>query len=79
MSVLTTEPGVLSLDAMASVAYRPEAIVLLHGRALQGPVEADASSGSGLDPDMSPQCADIQVHRVAGRNGLSVAGWRSSS
>jgi K+-transporting ATPase ATPase C chain len=30
------------------------------------------SSGSGLDPDISPRYADLQVHRVAERNGLSV-------
>ncbi|MFD3501601.1 potassium-transporting ATPase subunit C [Streptomyces sp. NPDC058676] len=37
------------------------------------PADAVTSSGSGLDPDISPQYADIQVHRVAERNGLSVA------
>ncbi|MFF4353722.1 potassium-transporting ATPase subunit C [Streptomyces sp. NPDC001530] len=37
------------------------------------PAEAVTSSGSGLDPDISPDYADIQVHRVAVKNGLSVA------
>lgn len=37
------------------------------------PADAVTSSGSGLDPDISPQYAQIQVHRVADRNGLSVA------
>lgn len=37
------------------------------------PADAVTSSGSGLDPDISPQYAEIQVHRVAGENGLSVA------
>ena len=37
------------------------------------PADAVTSSGSGLDPDISPQYADIQVHRVADKNGLSVA------
>ncbi|GGT22028.1 potassium-transporting ATPase subunit C [Streptomyces chromofuscus] len=37
------------------------------------PADAVTSSGSGLDPDISPEYADIQVHRVAERNGLSVA------
>ncbi|MFE5143126.1 potassium-transporting ATPase subunit C [Streptomyces fagopyri] len=37
------------------------------------PVDAVTSSGSGLDPDISPQYADIQVHRIAEKNGLSVA------
>ncbi|MER5193673.1 potassium-transporting ATPase subunit C [Streptomyces sp. NPDC002755] len=37
------------------------------------PADAVTSSGSGLDPDISPQYADLQVYRVAERNGLSVA------
>jgi potassium-transporting ATPase KdpC subunit len=37
------------------------------------PADAVTSSGSGLDPDISPRYADIQVHRIAEKNGLSVA------
>jgi K+-transporting ATPase ATPase C chain len=37
------------------------------------PADAVTSSGSGLDPEISPQYAEIQVHRVAEKNGLSVA------
>ncbi|MEU6515382.1 potassium-transporting ATPase subunit C [Streptomyces sp. NPDC046978] len=37
------------------------------------PADAVTSSGSGLDPDISPQYAEIQVHRIADRNGLAVA------
>ncbi|WP_327691891.1 MULTISPECIES: potassium-transporting ATPase subunit C [unclassified Streptomyces] len=37
------------------------------------PADAVTSSGSGLDPDISPDYAEIQVHRIAARNGLSVA------
>lgn len=37
------------------------------------PADAVTSSGSGLDPDISPNYADLQVHRVAEKNGLSVA------
>ncbi|MFI6558626.1 potassium-transporting ATPase subunit C [Streptomyces sp. NPDC050534] len=37
------------------------------------PADAVTSSGSGLDPNISPQYAEIQVHRVAAKNGLSVA------
>ncbi len=37
------------------------------------PPDAVTSSGSGLDPAISPAYADLQVHRVAERNGLSVA------
>ncbi|MBA2950804.1 potassium-transporting ATPase subunit C [Streptomyces himalayensis] len=36
------------------------------------PADAVTSSGSGLDPDISPQYADLQVHRIAEKNGLSV-------
>ncbi|MBJ6643315.1 potassium-transporting ATPase subunit C [Streptomyces griseoincarnatus] len=39
----------------------------------QVPADAVTSSGSGLDPDISPRYADLQVHRVAERNGLSTA------
>ncbi|MFC8429634.1 potassium-transporting ATPase subunit C [Streptomyces sp. NPDC057253] len=42
-------------------------------RASQVPADAVTSSGSGLDPDISPAYADLQVHRIAERNGLSVA------
>ncbi|WP_328368542.1 potassium-transporting ATPase subunit C [Streptomyces sp. NBC_00445] len=35
------------------------------------PADAVTSSASGLDPDISPGYADLQVHRVAERNGLS--------
>ncbi|MCS0603649.1 potassium-transporting ATPase subunit C [Streptomyces sp. LP11] len=37
------------------------------------PADAVTSSGSGLDPAISPAYAGLQVHRVAARNGLSVA------
>ncbi|MYV75569.1 potassium-transporting ATPase subunit C, partial [Streptomyces sp. SID1046] len=36
------------------------------------PADAVTSSGSGLDPDISPQYAKIQIHRVAEQNGLDV-------
>ncbi|MYW64409.1 potassium-transporting ATPase subunit C [Streptomyces sp. SID8379] len=37
------------------------------------PADAVTSSGSGLDPAISPEYADLQVHRVAEKNHLSVA------
>ncbi|MFJ6983975.1 MULTISPECIES: potassium-transporting ATPase subunit C [unclassified Streptomyces] len=42
-------------------------------RPAEVPADAVTSSGSGLDPDISPQYARLQVHRVADRNGLPVA------
>ncbi|MFD5638707.1 potassium-transporting ATPase subunit C [Streptomyces sp. NPDC127077] len=37
------------------------------------PADAVTSSGSGLDPDISPSYAELQVHRIAEKNGLPVA------
>ncbi|MEU8483484.1 potassium-transporting ATPase subunit C [Streptomyces sp. NPDC048641] len=37
------------------------------------PADAVTSSGSGLDPDISPDYAGLQVHRVAEKNHLPVA------
>ncbi|MFE2309237.1 potassium-transporting ATPase subunit KdpC [Streptomyces sp. NPDC059411] len=37
------------------------------------PADAVTSSGSGLDPNISPAYADLQIHRVAEKNGLPVA------
>ncbi|MYT37242.1 potassium-transporting ATPase subunit C [Streptomyces sp. SID8356] len=37
------------------------------------PADAVTSSGSGLDPHISPAYAKLQIHRVAERNALGVA------
>ncbi|MER5718987.1 potassium-transporting ATPase subunit C [Streptomyces sp. NPDC002132] len=42
-------------------------------RPSQVPADAVTSSGSGLDPDISPAYAELQAPRVAVRNGLPVA------
>jgi K+-transporting ATPase ATPase C chain len=39
----------------------------------QVPADAVTSSGSGLDPDISPAYAELQVNRVAARNHLDTA------
>ncbi|NEE26179.1 potassium-transporting ATPase subunit C, partial [Streptomyces sp. SID7982] len=36
------------------------------------PADAVTSSGSGLDPHISPAYAELQAHRVAEKNGLDV-------
>lgn len=41
------------------------------------PADAVTSSGSGLDPDISPEYAGLQVRRVAERNDLPVARIRT--
>jgi K+-transporting ATPase ATPase C chain len=41
------------------------------------PIDAVTRSGSGLDPDISPQDADLQAARVARARGLDLATVRS--
>ncbi|MHC3454913.1 potassium-transporting ATPase subunit C [Streptomyces prasinus] len=36
------------------------------------PADAVTSSGSGLDPHISPEYAALQIHRIAEKNGLTV-------
>jgi K+-transporting ATPase ATPase C chain len=59
-------------DAKAAVV-RDNSTAAYQVKPSQVPADAVTSSGSGLDPDISPQYADIQVHRVAERNRLPTA------
>ncbi|HVY47928.1 MAG TPA: potassium-transporting ATPase subunit KdpC [Minicystis sp.] len=50
-------------------------IKMLRDAGVQGPIPADlvTKSASGLDPDISPEAAELQVPRVAHERGLTAA------
>jgi potassium-transporting ATPase KdpC subunit len=59
---------------VAAIARRQHRIAVREHVPLSAvPADAVTASGSGLDPDISPAYAAIQVPRVARENGLSVA------
>ncbi|MFE7180668.1 potassium-transporting ATPase subunit C [Streptomyces erythrochromogenes] len=61
--VVAAKEAVIADNSTPSHTVEPEDV----------PADAVTSSGSGLDPNISPAYAGLQVHRVAERNGLTVA------
>ncbi|MFF9978629.1 potassium-transporting ATPase subunit C [Streptomyces erythrochromogenes] len=61
--VVAAKEAVIADNSTPSHTVEPEDV----------PADAVTSSGSGLDPNISPAYAELQVHRVAERNGLTVA------
>ncbi|MFF3722260.1 potassium-transporting ATPase subunit C [Streptomyces erythrochromogenes] len=60
--VVAAKEAVIADNSTGSYTVKPEDV----------PADAVTSSGSGLDPDISPEYAKIQVHRVAEQNKLDV-------
>lgn len=61
--VLSAEEAVVKDNSVPGYTVEPSDV----------PADAVTSSGSGLDPAVSPEYAELQVHRVAAKNGLPVA------
>ncbi|MFF0265717.1 potassium-transporting ATPase subunit C [Kribbella sp. NPDC004536] len=66
--------GPNNADLVAAIDQRRKAVAALEGvDPSQVPPDAVTASGSGLDPDISPAYAALQMNRVARERGLSVA------
>ncbi len=66
--------GPLNPDLVATIEERKAAVAELEGvDPADVPADAVTASGSGLDPEISPEYAAIQVARVARERGLPVA------
>ncbi|WP_371614005.1 potassium-transporting ATPase subunit C [Streptomyces sp. NBC_00454] len=60
--VVAAKDAVVADNSTASYQVKPEDV----------PADAVTSSGSGLDPEISPEYAKLQIHRVAEQNKLDV-------
>ncbi|MFG2335410.1 potassium-transporting ATPase subunit C [Streptomyces yangpuensis] len=60
--VVAAKEAVIADNSTATHEVRPEDV----------PADAVTSSGSGLDPNISPAYAELQINRVAERNNLDV-------
>ncbi|MFG2483224.1 potassium-transporting ATPase subunit C [Streptomyces virginiae] len=60
--VVAAKEAVIADNSTAGYTVKPEDV----------PADAVTSSGSGLDPHISPEYAKIQIHRVAEQNKLDV-------
>lgn len=67
--------GPTSAVLIATVAKRRAAWQALNGQA--APIDAVTASGSGLDPDISPQTALAQADRIAAARGADVVAVRA--
>ncbi|MFI2240203.1 potassium-transporting ATPase subunit KdpC [Streptomyces chrestomyceticus] len=69
-----TNQGATNTDLIAAVKERKKRIAETYGvPESRVPADAVTSSGSGLDPDISPAYAELQVTRVAQENHLDRA------
>jgi K+-transporting ATPase ATPase C chain len=66
-----TNLGPTSAALVADVAARAEAFEALNGA--PAPTDAVTTSGSGLDPDVSPEAALAQAARIAAARGAEEA------
>ncbi|MFE2286327.1 potassium-transporting ATPase subunit C [Streptomyces sp. NPDC059443] len=60
--VIAAKESVIADNSTAGYQVKPEDV----------PADAVTSSGSGLDPEISPEYAKLQIHRVAEQNKLDV-------
>jgi potassium-transporting ATPase KdpC subunit len=69
---LGSNKGAFDEDLVAAVKARQQIIAKREGvEVSQVPADAVTASASGLDPDISPAYAELQIARVARVNGLS--------